>query len=166
MESFEQISTQYTPMIYSIIGKLNIYHNKDEFFQLGLIAIWEAYKRFNPEKGDFTNYAYSYIKGRLQTEMTRSTKRHEREVPAVEELWEYIVDECTMIPLEEDTLLSYCRSSGLNENQTKWVLYYCLHNLGIKEIAAIEGVALSTVKNWRADARGKLRTTLGSEVLW
>ncbi len=143
--------------------KLNIYKNKEEFSQLGLIALWEAYSRFNPDKGEFTSYAYSYIKGKLLTEMTKSTKRHEREVPALEDLWEYIVDEGTMVPLEEDTLLSYCKCSQLTENQTKWVLYYCLQGLGTKEIAAIEQVSLSAVKNWKAGAKEKLKTAMEIE---
>ncbi|MDP4171531.1 MAG: sigma factor, partial [Bacillota bacterium] len=63
MESFEELSEQYTPMIHKIMNTLHIFKNKEEFYQLGLIALWEANERFDPQKGSFTTFAYSYIKG-------------------------------------------------------------------------------------------------------
>jgi hypothetical protein len=33
LESFEQLTKQYTPMIHKIINSLHIYKNRDEFFQ-------------------------------------------------------------------------------------------------------------------------------------
>ncbi|WP_174734462.1 sigma-70 family RNA polymerase sigma factor [Mesobacillus harenae] len=163
MESFEQVTTQYTPMIHKIMNSLNIYTNKDEFFQLGLISLWEAYNRFDPEKGGFTNYAYTYIKGKFLTEMTQTNKRNEYQVSAAEEFWDYVVDELTTCPLEEEILLSYCKSSQLTENQTKWVIYYCLKGFDTKEIAEIEQVSLSAVKNWKAGAKEKLKLAIQAE---
>lgn len=157
MESFEQLTTQYTPMIYKIISSLNIYMNKDEFFQIGLIALWEAYERFDPEKGNFTNYAYTFIKGRLLTEMSQSNRYTENTYTVNEEFLDFIADEFSSCPLEEDILLSYCQAAALTENQTKWVLYTCLKDCSVKEIAEIEQVSLSAVKSWRAGARKKLK---------
>lgn len=157
MESFEQVAVQYKPMIYKIINSLHIYANKDEFYQIGLIGLWEAFKRFDPEKGEFMSYAYSYIKGKLMTEMKQSNKHTENSFSAPEEMWEYMVDEGSICPLEEETLLAYCQAAELTENQTKWVLYSCLKQFTIQEIADIEHVSLSAVKQWRAGAKQKLR---------
>ncbi|MEH7389778.1 MULTISPECIES: sigma-70 family RNA polymerase sigma factor [unclassified Bacillus (in: firmicutes)] len=157
MESFEQVSSQYTLMIHKIISSLNIFTNKDEFFQIGLIGLWEAYERFDPEKGNFTGFAYAYIRGRLLTEMTRTNRNVERVAPLNEEFWEYIEDEFNYCSMEEDILLSYCQAGNLTENQTKWVLYKFLKDLTVTEIAAIEQVSLSAVKNWRTGAKEKLR---------
>ncbi|KAB2336573.1 sigma-70 family RNA polymerase sigma factor [Cytobacillus depressus] len=157
MESFEQVSSQYTPMIHKIISSLNIYTNKDEFFQIGLIGLWEAHQRFDPEKGNFMNYAYTFIKGRLLTEMNQSNRHTDRAVIVKEEFWEYIEDELSFCPLEEDILLAYCQAGGLTEQQTKWVLYTFLKSFTVKEIAAMEQVSLSAVKNWRAAAKKKFK---------
>ncbi|MEH7524938.1 sigma-70 family RNA polymerase sigma factor [Bacillus sp. JJ1503] len=157
MESFEQVSSQYTLMIHKIISSLNIFTNKDEFFQIGLIGLWEAYERFDPEKGNFTGFAYAYIKGRLLTEMTRTNRQVERVASVNEEFWEYIEDEFNYCSMEEDILLSYCQAGNLTKNQTKWVLYTFLEELTVCEIAAIEQVSLSAVKNWRTGAKEKLR---------
>lgn len=111
--------------------------------------------RFDPCKGNFTNYAYTYIKGSLQTELSKVHKYEEKSVYPSEEYWETVEDLLTNIPLEEEILLSYCRI--LTENQKKWVLYTALCDLSVKEIAEIENVSLSAVKSWRAGARGKLK---------
>lgn len=155
MESFELLSQQYKPMIHKIINMLHIYKNKEEYFQHGLVALWEASMRFDPCKGNFTNYAYTYIKGSLQTELSKVHKYEEKSVYPSEEYWETVEDLLTNIPLEEEILLSYCRT--LTENQKKWVLYTALCDLSVKEIAEIENVSLSAVKSWRAGARGKLK---------
>ena len=159
MESFEQIAVQYTPMIYSIIRKLNIYKNKDEFFQTGLIALWEAHQRVDSEKGTFTSYAYSYIHGKILTELSRSKRNEERTAYPKEEFWELIVSDAHTSLLEEDILVSYCQRGQLTENQTKWVLYSFLKGFNINEIAEIEHLSLSALKNWRNGAKEKLRKT-------
>lgn len=157
MESFDQLAVQYTPMIHKIIRSLNIYKNKDEFYQLSLIGLWEASKRFDSGKGDFTTYAYSIIKGKIQNEMTKANKVAESTTTAKEEYWVNIEEKFPIIPFEEDSLLFYCKNSLLTENQIKWVLYHFLKGLNIREIADIEQVSLSSVKAWRAGAKEKLR---------
>ncbi|WP_102275807.1 sigma-70 family RNA polymerase sigma factor [Cytobacillus massiliigabonensis] len=162
MESFEQISSQYTPMIYKIISSLNIYKNKDEFFQVGLIGLWEAYEQFDENKGNFTSYAYSYIKGRLMTELSRINRHAEKTTPVEEEFWEYIEDGFRFCSMDESILLSYCQAGELTDNQTKWVVYTFLKELTVMEIAAIEQVSPSAVKSWRKGAKEKLRKALSS----
>lgn len=155
---FDDLVKQYEPMIYKIIRSLHIYKNKEEYFQLGLVGLWEAMKRFNPKKGDFTNYAYTYIKGLFLSEMTKVTRHEERCVYPKDEFWEAMEDIHPEQPLEKKLLLSYCRE--LTDNQTKWVLYTCLDGLSVKEIADYENVSVSAVKAWRKGAREKLRKTL------
>ncbi|SFB20539.1 MULTISPECIES: sigma-70 family RNA polymerase sigma factor [unclassified Bacillus (in: firmicutes)] len=155
MESFEDLAIQYEPMIHKIIRSLSIYRNKEEFYQLGLIGLWEARKRFNTSKGNFTNYAFTYIKGVLLTEISKSKKRDERNVYAEEEFWDLVEDTHYVDRHEKDLILSYC--IHLTENQTKWLTYTCLYDLSVKEIAVRENVSPSAVKNWRAGARAKLK---------
>lgn len=47
-------------MIYQIIRSLHIYKNEEEFYQIGLIGLWEAQQRFDEQKGRFFNFAYSF----------------------------------------------------------------------------------------------------------
>ncbi|WML48490.1 sigma-70 family RNA polymerase sigma factor [Neobacillus sp. PS3-34] len=157
MESFEQLFKQYKPMIHSIMNSLHIYKNKEEFLQLGLIGLWEAYKRFDPDKGNFTTYAYTSIKGMIMTEMSKTNRHEERAVYPKEDFWEYIEDGSPICLLEEETLLGYCKSATLTEKETKWVLYTFLKGLNVKGIAQEENVSVSAIKKWREGAKGKLK---------
>lgn len=155
MESFEQLVVQYKPMIHKIIHTLHIYKNWEEFYQHGLIALWQASNRFDPQKGNFTNYAYNYIKGFLLLELSKASKYEEKCVLPKEEFWETVEDIIIDHPLEEESILSYCTT--LTPNQKKWVLYTTLNDLSIKEIAKKEQVSMSAVKSWRAGAKEKLK---------
>lgn len=145
-------------MIHKIISSLNIFMNKEEYFQLGLIGLWEAYEKFDAEKGGFTGYAYSTIKGKMLSEMTRINGLAEREAP-VQDDWEYMGDVYSPLLLEEEILLSYCKTANLTAHQTKWVLCTFIQELTIAEIAEFEKVSLGAVKKWRTGAKEKLRNT-------
>lgn len=158
MESFEELAKQYEPMIWKVIHSLNIYKNQEEFFQTGLIALWEAKNRYEEGKGNFSAYAYSYIKGKIQTELS-STNRHEtRNVYPKEEFWEVMADESPDDSLAREFILSFC--DELTENQKKWVLYTVIDDLSVKEIAEKENVSISAVKAWRRGAKQKLKGQL------
>jgi RNA polymerase sigma factor (sigma-70 family) len=145
-------------MIYKIIHSLHIYKNKVEFYHHGLIALWEASRRFDAKKGNFTNFAYTYVKGYLLTELGKANRYEDRSIYPVEEYWETVEDLLQEAPLEEEILLSYC--GNLTENQKKWVMYTGLCDFSVKEIAEIEHVSVSAVKSWRAGAKEKIKGIL------
>lgn len=155
MESFDQLAVQFEPMIHKIIRSLHIFKNKEDFLHVGFISLWEATLSFDPIKGEFSNYAYSFIRGRILQEMERSNRYDERSVYPKEEFWQTVVDDSSDAPLETEFLLSYCQ--GLTEKETKWVLYTCLEFLSIREIAQKENVSVSAVKQWRKGAKEKLQ---------
>lgn len=145
-------------MIWKIIHSLHIYKNQSEFYQTGLIALWEAKRGFDEEKGHFTSYAFSYIRGKLLTELTKRRKQEDTCLYPEEVFWSHIEDETTLPYLEEEIILTYCER--LSEKQRKWVLYTALADLSIKEIADIERVSMSAVKAWRRGAREKIIETI------
>jgi RNA polymerase sigma factor (sigma-70 family) len=141
-------------MIHKVISSLHIYTDKHQYYQTGLIALWESTQRYEPEIGDFPPFAYSYIRGRIMTELNGQIKHVNCNNYPKEEFWDMVEDEQTIEPLEKEILLSYCH--GLTDNQTKWVLYTCLEMFSIQEISEKEGVSVSAVKKWRKGAREKL----------
>jgi RNA polymerase sigma factor (sigma-70 family) len=154
MENFDQLSKKYKPMIHRIIHSLGIYKNTDEFYQVGLIGLWDAVECFEAEKGDFTNYAYSYIKGRIMNELSRASKHEERNVIPKAEYWESVEDTHFDQPFEKETLLSLC--DGLTKKEIIWVVDTFHHCLSVREIAEKEGVSISAVKQWKKAALKKI----------
>ncbi|MBS4214973.1 sigma-70 family RNA polymerase sigma factor [Neobacillus rhizophilus] len=160
MESFEQLAEQYQPMIHKIIHSLHLYTDLEEFYQLGLISLWEANQRFNPEKGNFTNYAYSYIRGKLLIELNKMAKSKDRSFCPEEEFWEMAPDGRHDPSLEKEILLSFLEI--LTPNQGKWLQYTLINGLSVREIAERESVTVSAVKQWREGARGRLKGLIGN----
>ncbi|UII58275.1 sigma-70 family RNA polymerase sigma factor (plasmid) [Cytobacillus spongiae] len=158
MGTFEDLHLQYDMMIHKIIHSLHIYKNKPEYYQTGLIALWESYQKFDPEKGTFSAYAYSYIRGRILSQLTIENKNEEKSIFKEADFFELINDDQAKVALEQEFLLSYCE--GLTENQRKWVIYTCFHMLSVSEIAEIEDVSLSAVKKWRKGANERIQGTL------
>ena len=78
MKDFEEVAVQYAPMISALIRKLHIYRDYDTFRQIGNIALWQAWQRFEDSKGNFTPFAYRSIQGAMLDELKRETKRNER----------------------------------------------------------------------------------------
>ena len=152
MSDFDSLAAQYSKMIHSIIHTLHIYKNQDEFYQIGLLALWDASKNFDDQKGSFATYAYSYIKGRMLSFLRSEKKREDRILYPSEEYWNGLEYETSM--MEKETLLSYFHH--LTDKQEKWVLSYFYLGLSNKEIALRENVSLSTVKNWKKTAMEKV----------
>ncbi|WHZ02818.1 sigma-70 family RNA polymerase sigma factor [Neobacillus sp. YX16] len=156
MESFDDLVIQYKPMIQKIMHSLHIYKNQQEFYQTGLIALWEASQTFEERKGTFSNYAYTSIKGKMLTEMTQNNHYKEKNIlPPKEEFWERIEGQDSSLFLERETIQTYCE--GLTEKEATWVMESYINQLSIKEIAESENVTVSAVKQWKLGALRKLK---------
>jgi RNA polymerase sigma factor (sigma-70 family) len=160
MKDFSALTEEYTPMIHHIIRSLSIYKNKDEYFQVGLIALWESSGNFNKEYGKFSNYAYTVIKGKILNELKHHHKYEIRTEPFDSFILEMIEDSFSMH--EEafaiDNILTY--TEGLTLNQKRWLLQTYLENKTVTEIAEIYQVTAAAVKSWRKAALNKLRKQL------
>ncbi|MEH6938336.1 sigma-70 family RNA polymerase sigma factor [Bacillus sp. JJ664] len=77
-ETFEQCLVHYSPMVKSLIKTLRIYKNFEDYYQVGLVALWQAYEHFKEEKGSFSNHAYTTVRGHLLNEMTKESKYDQR----------------------------------------------------------------------------------------
>jgi RNA polymerase sigma factor (sigma-70 family) len=163
LESFNQLVAQYEPMIYKIMQSLHLYKNLDEFYQLGLIGLWEASERFDSGRGEFTNYAYATIKGKLLTELAKSKQFEERTLHPEEEFWAVLEEPQAEEAFEEPLFVLYRKK--LTKNQYKWLLYTVQGGLSVKEIAKRESVSPSAVKAWRAGAREKLKRMIIEEKI-
>jgi RNA polymerase sigma factor (sigma-70 family) len=160
VESFDELVVQYQPMIHKIIQTLHIYKNQNEFYQTGLIALWEASLSFDEKKGSFTNYAYIYMKGKMLSQLTQNNQHPDKLTYPEEEFWETIDSQELPQILEKETIQTYCE--GLTEKEIKWVVASSIDQLSIKEIAEQEKVSPSAVKQWRAGAKRKLKEKIAN----
>ncbi|MEK4669255.1 sigma-70 family RNA polymerase sigma factor [Niallia sp. FSL R7-0271] len=159
-KDYQLLTEQYTPMIHHLLKKLSIYKNKEEFVQIGLISIWEAWQNYKEDKGKFHSYLYMYMRGRFLDELKRRSKEEQQTVYPEEAFWETAGSH--MLTLDEHYIQTLC--STLTAKEAKWVSYFSIQQLTIAEIAAKEHVSKSAVKAWKKGAVEKLRKILAQQM--
>ena len=56
----------YEKLVYSIIKKYSTSYNKDDLFQVGMLGVLDASKKYDPSSGvKFSSFAYKYILGEV-----------------------------------------------------------------------------------------------------
>ncbi|MDT8860366.1 sigma-70 family RNA polymerase sigma factor [Alkalihalobacillus sp. MEB130] len=160
-ETFDVVLENYEPMIKKQMVSLRIYKDFDEFLQLGRIALWEAYERFDPSKGNFSTFAISTVRGKFMTLLTKETKYAERNEIADDVRFAYIPSEWEMTPLEQEMLDSY--TVHLTDREKTWVHEAIFLQKHTNEIAATYGVSPISVRQWKQSALKKMRHHLGSD---
>ena len=148
---FEQLSAQYSNMIHSIIHSLHIYKDHDHFYQIGLIALWNASENFDEEKGKFSTYAYSFIKGRILTYLKKEKLQEERYLSAPEEDCQEMGYDVQF--LEKENLVSYFHH--LSDKEKQWVILRFYDVLSNRQIAEKWNVKVSTVRACERRAMSK-----------
>ncbi len=152
---FEQIVEMYTPMVKKQLTRLKIYQNHDEFIQVGLIGLWEAYTKFDPTKGEFSTFAFSSVRGRMLSHLSKESRFQKFHVNQSDELLEVVAGNTDLLPFELETIAPYL--NGLSDREKLWVNEAILHGKKRKEIAQEQNVSINTVKMWRLHALKKMK---------
>lgn len=155
--SFEQIVESYTPLIKSQIKKLHLTKQFDDYFQVGLIALWHAYKHYDETKGNFSTYAYHVVRGYLLTELRKEKRFSDSHLLQEEQTslifqTTYLHDESSYEWLQLEHYLKQ-----LTKRERCWVIEAIVLGKKQKEIAETYGVSVNTVSSWRKSALKKLR---------
>lgn len=155
--SFDHVLTQYTPLIKSQIKRLSLTQQYDEAFQVAMIALWDAHRRFTPEKGEFAAFAHLRVRGDLISYVRKEIRMAERFV---------LTDESSEHLLENLSIEDEYESSGfyftpfLNQLSPRELLYVeqvLIQGKSIKSVACEQQVTVNTVASWSKTARRKLR---------
>lgn len=168
--TFEEIFKQNERRIHYHLHKLSIQDPHQEFYQEGLVAMWDAYENYQPDQGPLSTYFNFIIRHRLIDMIRKESRRIEREVLASkkeDEAFEtgvYHKANDTTLPgltvteaIGNDVYLWQYIKKSLTEKQWKWVQYYIIEDKSLKEIAEQEKVSVEAVKSWAKEVKRKLR---------
>ncbi|API93292.1 hypothetical protein J32TS6_11130 [Virgibacillus pantothenticus] len=168
--TFEEIVKQNERRIYYQLHKLNIRDPHQEFYQEGLVAMWNAYETYQPDKGPMATYFNYTIRNRLIDLIRKKGKEQERlnAYIAIQKNMgtsgnyyktgsqRQFVQPLTGQEMDIEPIIEQAQQL-LSRNQLKWFQQFLLQERSIKSISEQEGVSEDAVKSWGREARKKLR---------
>ncbi|WP_010530110.1 sigma-70 family RNA polymerase sigma factor [Lentibacillus jeotgali] len=169
--TFDEIFEQNRQRINYQIHKLNIRDPHQEFFQEGLVAMWNAYETYQPDKGPMATYFNYMIRNRLidcirkETRQTETEHRSNQEQKTQLTTGNYHRHQSETIyplvneyhfPLKDPSLWNHLKSR-LTDNQWKWVQYHIIEDKPYKDIAKAENTTVDAVKSWGKQVKKKLK---------
>ncbi|MFD1850948.1 sigma-70 family RNA polymerase sigma factor [Oceanobacillus bengalensis] len=169
--TFEEIFQQNEARIHFHVRKLGIHDPYKDFYSEGLYAMWDAYKKYQPDKGPLATYFNYTIRNRLIDMIRKKTRDNEKDdISAQEQIKNQTngnrygdsklpIPETDGFEMMDDAFWKQVKSE-LTEKQWKWVYYHVIHGMPLKEIAEQEKASLEAVKDWGKQARKKLRIEL------
>ena len=152
---FEKCCEEYMPIVKSLVRKWNLKWEQEDYIQIGRIALYDAWCKYDPKHGPFAPYAKSYVSGRLKKALCKQDRWRTQHV-SIEPV---ILSEMTpALRYDEDQILitDWLNRSNLSDREKLWVKEALFHGYKPQEIAIIYGVNVETVKSWRKKALEKL----------
>ena len=162
MDNFEQILEQYEPMITNLLRRANIYKNHEHFRQIARVALWHAWKKYNPERGPFAPYAYRYMQTTIYTELKNENTFTDHEIS-----YEHDKLTATAQLLEiknqnhqEDSELLSTLKNLLNENEIQLIVDLYYNGYSYEDLCEKYGIAYYALRKRRDRLIQKIRKQL------
>ncbi|MCK0470070.1 sigma-70 family RNA polymerase sigma factor [Halalkalibacter sp. APA_J-10(15)] len=157
--TFAEVAKQYEPLIRGQIKKLNIYRNREEFYQVGLIGLWKAYEQFDQEKGSFSTIALFKVRGCLLDFLRKEGRYSDHHIYGMDIVFDYMEDEGCLIAEWLDHNLDDYRKF-LTDREVQWLYDTVIHDKKPAQIAHEQKVSTNTVATWRKKAKAKLQEAM------
>lgn len=161
MTSFEEVLEQFEPMISATIRQLNIYRDFEQFRHVARIALWQAWTRYDAERGDFAPYASRSIRGAM-LDLLKKENQFETHYVQTEDVYlmNYIDFDERQETISEfpEPLLQILEQLSAEENALLNALY--IEGFSQNEYAEKIGVSIAALKKRRDRLMKKIRERL------
>ncbi len=169
--SFEEIFEQNKRRIYYQIKKMNIRDPHNDYFQEGLVALWNAYETYQPDKGPMATYFNYTIQNRLIDRLRKENRYEENKKKAIHEELTIRFDgkhlskqtkatipliQMDNFPIDNPDFWKQLKSH-LTDNQWKYVYYHIIEDIPYNEIAITENTTVDAVKSWGQQVKKKMQ---------
>lgn len=159
LTDFETVLAQYEPMISATLRNLNIYRDREGFRQVGRVALWQAWMRYEKDQGHFAPYASLSIRGAMLDKLKEEGKFEEHNTQTEDEILDSLRDgEVPEVEAWSDRLTA--AFDQLTENERTLIQWLFVENRSQAEAANIAGISVAGIKKRRARMLIKLRTLI------
>jgi RNA polymerase sigma factor (sigma-70 family) len=149
-QSFEEILECVQPMITVILKQLHIYKEFDYYRHIASIAVWRAWLKADPAKGQFSAYIYSSIKGEILNELSKEKSYKERITVVDDETLDYVHSEFEGGENQKNSIDLESILTQLKQIERKILLLYYVEGYNDQEIAKVLGLSVAASKKRRA----------------
>jgi RNA polymerase sigma factor (sigma-70 family) len=151
----EDLYRKYLPLIRSMISQVGKgFHDQKALENEAYIALWEAHKRFKPEKGaNFSTYLRIWVKKYL-LEYLKNNSPIEVDIPT-----ERIADKTPR--RNHDSTLNPEMLKELTDNEKQCMYLFYNENMTLTEIAHIMNITREQARQLKEKALRRLRAKLG-----
>lgn len=165
---FNTIYNQNRKRIHYHIHALNIRDSDLEWLQIGSIALWQAYRQYEPDKGPMSTYFNYMIRNRLIDHVRKSSCQardiasniENSPIPTIthQHASARSLDDLIYSSFTTNHYLLDFIQTRLTYNQWRWFQDSIINNQTTREIADHNQTSTDAVKSWRRQARKKLNT--------
>lgn len=155
-KQFNDLLTEHENMIHYLIKKFGIRDPEKEFYQEGVIALWNAAETYDETRGKFSSYAYFRIEKALLSLIRKHNRQAEKETAYLTAVQAEPNQLTATLDIRFDPYLYDALLNILSINQRKWFTAFVLEDLPVKTIAERENVSVEAVKSWRKEAKRKI----------
>lgn len=149
LPDFESIAVAYEPLIRKWLVKYHLLHDFEEYHQIALIALWEAYEKYEAKKGAFPAYAETTVRGKLLTELNKKKRKAEKEIPT---------DRVPEVTATRKSDLDFDEwKFSLSAREKVWLKEAVMKGVKTSDIAKKYAVSPHTVRSWKKGAVAKIR---------
>ncbi len=152
MDDFDKVEAQYAPMISALIRKMHIYRDHELYRQVGKVALWQAWLRFDGDKGDFTPFAFRTVHGALLDELSREGRY--AKLFKLSDGGDF--DELET-PIYDDKLPEWVQEIPLKEKEWKLLKELFVEDKAIRQLAELYGISVAGMKKKRARLLEKIK---------
>lgn len=156
-QTFEEVLEAVQPMITSIITKLQIYKDFDSYRQIASIAVWKAWLKAQPAKGQFSAFIYSSIKGEILNELSKEKKYLERITVVEDETLHYMLSERERGESQKSSDYLESILTQLEQGERNIIFLYYVAGYNDREIADILDLSIAVCKKRRMRVIQRLR---------
>lgn len=149
---------------------LQIRDPHDEYYQEGLVAMWNAYRMYEPDKGPLSTYFNFVIRNRL-IDLIRKRNRDQENVLTYVDHYKtaetdglystsgqhkYPIPTIPKRTIDTEPMWKQIEET-LTIKQWTWLECFVGKEMTLQEIATQEGTTVEAVKSWAREARKKIR---------
>lgn len=159
LNKFEDVLTQYEPMITASMRNLNIYRDHAHFRQIGRIGLWQAWTRYDEERGHFAPYASRSIRGAMLDELKKEIRFTDHVTQTEDILLEGLVEQEGQVLYEWSDHLTLAFEQ-LTRNERQLIQWFFIEGLTQAECAKKASISVAGIKKRRERMLVKLREQL------